>query len=50
MERRTLMIGAIADGIGLVEYAVTSRSMKGMRDPAALSVKAYVQFGALRPL
>src|ERR1051326_3340972 len=45
MERRTLIIGAVAGGIGLVEYAFTSRWMNGMRDPAALSVKAYERFG-----
>lgn len=46
MERRTLIIGAVAGGIGLVEYAFTSRWMNGMRDPAGLSVKAYERFGA----
>src|SRR5690348_17533006 len=45
MERRTLIIGAAAGGIGLLEYAFTSRWMNGMRDPAALSVKAYERFG-----
>ena len=45
MERRTLIIGAVAGGIGLMEYAFTNRWMNGMRDPGGLSVKAYEQFG-----
>jgi DMSO/TMAO reductase YedYZ molybdopterin-dependent catalytic subunit len=46
MERRTLIIGAVAGGIGLLEYAFTNRWMDGMRDPAGLSVKAYEQYGS----
>jgi DMSO/TMAO reductase YedYZ molybdopterin-dependent catalytic subunit len=46
MERRTLIIGAVAGGIGLVEYALTNRWMNGMRDPGGFSVKAYEQYGS----
>ena len=46
MERRTLIIGAVAGGIGLLEYSLTSRWMNGMRDPAGLSVKSYKRFGS----
>jgi DMSO/TMAO reductase YedYZ molybdopterin-dependent catalytic subunit len=46
MERRTLIIGAVAGGIGLIEYAFTNRWMDGMRDPAGLSVKAFEQYGS----
>jgi DMSO/TMAO reductase YedYZ molybdopterin-dependent catalytic subunit len=46
MERRTLIIGAVAGGIGLLEYSLTSRWMNGMRDPAGLSVKSYERFGS----
>jgi DMSO/TMAO reductase YedYZ molybdopterin-dependent catalytic subunit len=46
MERRTLIIGAVASGIGLLEYAFTTRWMNGMRDPGGLSVKAYERFGS----
>lgn len=46
MERRTLIIGAVAGSIGLIEYAFTSKWMDGMLEPDALSVKAYQRFGA----
>lgn len=46
MERRTLIIGAVAGGIGLVEYALTSGWMNGMHDRAGFSVKAYENFGS----
>src|SRR5574340_655677 len=46
MERRTLIISAVAGGIGLAEYALTNGWMDGMHDPAALSVKAYESFGS----
>lgn len=45
MERRTLIIGAIAGGIGLLEYSTVTRWMDGMRDPGGLSVKAYQKYG-----
>lgn len=46
MERRTFIIGAVAGGIGIIEYGVVSGIMNGFRDPAGFSVKAYEQFGA----
>jgi len=45
MERRTFIIGAVAGGIGLVEYAVVSRYMNDLRAPAGVSVKSYEKFG-----
>jgi DMSO/TMAO reductase YedYZ molybdopterin-dependent catalytic subunit len=45
MERRTLIISAVAGGIGLIEYTLTNRWMNGMRDPGGFSVKAYEQYG-----
>jgi DMSO/TMAO reductase YedYZ molybdopterin-dependent catalytic subunit len=45
MERRTLIIGAIAGSIGLFEYATVSRWMDGIGDPQGLSVKAYEKYG-----
>ncbi len=47
MERRTLIIGAIASGIGLIEYTLTNKWMNGMLDPGSsgLSVKAYERYG-----
>ena len=50
MERRTLIIGAIAGGIGLLEYTTVTRWMDGMRDPQGLSVKAYEKYGRLAAL
>jgi len=45
MERRTLIIGAIAGGIGLLEYTTVTRWMNAMYDPQGLSVKAYEKYG-----
>ena len=45
MERRTFIIGAVAGGIGLLEYTFVSRYMNGLRAPRGLSVKAYERFG-----
>ncbi len=45
MERRTLIIGAIAGGMGLLEYSTVTRWMNAMRDPQGLSVKAYEKYG-----
>jgi hypothetical protein len=45
MERRTFIIGAVAGGIGLAEYAFVSRYMNSLRAPRGLSVKAYEHYG-----
>ena len=45
MERRTFIIGAVAGGIGLVEYGFVTRYMNSMRAPRRFSVKAYAQMG-----
>ena len=45
MERRKFIIGAVAGGIGLLEYGYVSRTMDRLRDPRGLSVKAYEKFG-----
>ncbi len=45
MERRKFIIGAVAGGIGLVEYACATRFMNSLRDPRGLSVKAWEQYG-----
>lgn len=45
MERRTFIIGAVAGGIGLVEYAFVSRYMNSLRAPRGTSVKPFEQFG-----
>jgi DMSO/TMAO reductase YedYZ molybdopterin-dependent catalytic subunit len=45
MERRTFIIGAVAGGIGLVEYTVVSRYMNSLRARPRASVKAYQRFG-----
>lgn len=39
------MIGAVAGGIGLVEYEFVSRYLNGLRAPPPLSVKAYEKYG-----
>ncbi len=46
MERRTLIIGAVAGGIGLLEYSTVTRWMKGLGAPQDFSVKAYEKYGA----
>ncbi len=45
MERRTFIIGAIAGGIGLAEYAFVSRYMQSLRAPRGLSAKAFEKYG-----
>jgi DMSO/TMAO reductase YedYZ molybdopterin-dependent catalytic subunit len=45
MERRTFIIGAVAGGIGLVEYGVVTRYMDSMRAPRRFSTKGYSQMG-----
>ena len=45
MERRTFIIGAVAGGIGLIEYGFVSRYMNSLRAPRGFSVKAYERFG-----
>ncbi len=45
MERRTFIIGAVAGGIGLVEYSFVSRYMNSLRAPRGTSVKAFEGFG-----
>lgn len=45
MERRTFIIGAVAGGIGLLEYGIASRYMNSLREPRRLSVKAYESWG-----
>ena len=45
MERRTFIIGAVAGGIGLLEYTFVSRYMNSLRAPKGASVKAYERFG-----
>ena len=45
MERRTFIIGAIAGGIGLLEYTTVSRWMNGMRQGGVPSVKDYARNG-----
>lgn len=45
MERRTFIIGAVAGGIGLAEYAFVSRYMNSLRAPRGFSVKAYEHYG-----
>jgi DMSO/TMAO reductase YedYZ molybdopterin-dependent catalytic subunit len=46
MERRTFIIGAVAGGIGLLEYGFVSRYMNSLRAPQGVSVKAYEKYGA----
>ena len=45
MERRTLIIGAVAGSIGLLEYILTSRYMNNLRAPRATSVKDFAPLG-----
>ena len=45
MERRTFIIGAVAGGIGLLEYGLVSHYMNSLRAPRSFSVKAYEQLG-----
>lgn len=45
MERRVFIVGAVAGGIGLVEYAFVTRYMNSMRAPRGFSVKDYAQMG-----
>ena len=45
MQRRTFIIGAVAGGIGLVEYTFVTRYMNSMRAPRRFSVKGYAQMG-----
>jgi DMSO/TMAO reductase YedYZ molybdopterin-dependent catalytic subunit len=41
MERRTFIIGAVAGGIGLLEYTFVSHYMNSLRAPRRASVKAF---------
>jgi DMSO/TMAO reductase YedYZ molybdopterin-dependent catalytic subunit len=45
MERRTFIIGAVAGGIGLVEYNFVSRYMNSLHNPQHASVRAYERDG-----
>lgn len=45
IERRTFVIGAIAGGIGLVEYGVVTGWMKNLTAPRGFSVKDYDRYG-----
>lgn len=45
MERRVFIIGAVAGGIGLIEYTYISRWMNGMRASTVPSGKAYEGYG-----
>ena len=45
MERRTFVIGAVAGGIGLVEYAFVNGWMNKLSARPGLSVKAFEQYG-----
>jgi DMSO/TMAO reductase YedYZ molybdopterin-dependent catalytic subunit len=45
MERRTFIIGAVAGGIGLLEYSFVSRYMNSLHAPPGASVKAYERYG-----
>ena len=45
MERRTFIIGAVAGGIGLLEYGFVSRYMNSLHAPRGASVKAYKRYG-----
>ena len=45
VERRMFVIGAVAGGIGLVEYAVVQGWLKYLTAPRDFSVKAFENFG-----
>ncbi len=45
MERRTFIIGAVAGGIGLVEYGFVTRYMNSLRAPRRFSVKDHGRMG-----
>jgi len=45
IERRTFIIGAVAGGIGLVEYGVVTGWMKNLTAPRGFSVKDYENLG-----
>ena len=45
MQRRTFVIGAIAGGVGLVQYVLVSRYMNRLREPRGFSVREYLGFG-----
>lgn len=45
MERRTFIIGTVAGGAGLIEYGLCMRWVSALRNPPALSVHAYEQYG-----
>ena len=45
MERRTFIIGAVAGGIGLLQYALVTRYMNRLREPRGVSVKDYLEQG-----
>ena len=45
MKRRTLIIGAVAGGIGLAEYTAVSHWLTKLGEPRALSVKSYEKYG-----
>jgi len=45
MERRHFIIGAVAGGIGLVEYGLVSRYLNGLRMPRRPSVRMYERSG-----
>ncbi|MBZ5515552.1 MAG: molybdopterin-dependent oxidoreductase [Acidobacteriia bacterium] len=46
MERRTFIIGSVAGGIGLIEYAAVNGWMNKLTDPRSFSVKDYEKYGA----
>ncbi len=46
MERRTFIIGAVAGGIGFVEYAFVAGYMDSSSSPRGFSVKAFENLGA----
>jgi len=45
MERRVFIIGAVAGGIGLLEYGFVRRYMNNLRAPRELSAKGYESYG-----
>jgi DMSO/TMAO reductase YedYZ molybdopterin-dependent catalytic subunit len=45
MERRIFIIGAVAGGVGLVEYAFVNGWMNKLSEPRGFSVKAFEPFG-----
>ncbi len=45
IERRVFVIGAVAGGIGLVEYALVTGWMNKLTEPRGFSVKAFENYG-----